>query len=150
SGTSIRLSEPSPPPSPYPLQPPLQGLDGALLGLRALGVASRSEPWLGRHMADDRSCRRPLGPLAAADHAVVAKLNESAVPTLLARANHSRRLGVPRPALVDLRMDVARQRPGALNGPSVGDRLLTDDLGALKQIGRASCRERVEDSGAVV
>src|SRR5690606_7268250 len=65
-------------------------------------------------------------------HDVVPKLNESAVPTLLARANHSRRLGVPRPALVDLRMDVARQRPGALNGPSVGDRLLTDDLGALK------------------
>src|SRR5690606_23394166 len=84
-------------------------------------------------MADDRSCRRPLGPLAAANHDVVAKLNESAVPTLLARANHSRRLGVPRPALVDLRMDVARQRPGALNGPSVGDRLLPDGLRAFER-----------------
>src|SRR5690606_27853809 len=83
-------------------------------------------------MADDRSCRRPLGPLAAADHDVVAKLNESAVPTLLARANHSRRLGVAGSLLIDLRVDVARQRPGALNGPSVGDRLLTNDLGALK------------------
>src|SRR5690606_36537415 len=110
----------------------LQGLDGALLSFLSLGVACRPQPGLGRHMADDRAGPRPLGPLAAADHDVVAKLNESAVPTLLARANHSRRLSVPRPALVDLRMDVASQRPGALNGPSVGDRLLTDDLGALK------------------
>src|SRR5690606_38678345 len=70
--------------------------------------------------------------LAAADHDVVAKLNESAVPTLLARANHSRRLGVAASLLVNLGVDVAGQRPGALNGPSVGDRLLADDLGALK------------------
>src|SRR5690606_8653811 len=83
-------------------------------------------------MADDRSCRRPLGPLAAADHDVVAKLNESAVPTLLARANHSRRLGVAASLLVNLGMDVASQRAGALNRPGVGLRLLTDDLGALK------------------
>src|SRR5690606_37564603 len=114
------------------LQPPLQSLDGALLSFLSLGVACRPQPGLGRHMADDRAGPRPLGPLAAADQDVVAKLNESAVPTLLARTNHSRRLGVPRPAFGDLRMDVARQRPGALNGPSVGDRLLTDGLGALQ------------------
>src|SRR5690606_36052788 len=110
---SIPPSEPSPPLSPYPFEPPLQGLDGALFGLRALGIACRPQPGLGRHMADDRSCRCPLGPIAAADHDVVTKLNESAVPTLLARANHSRRLGVAASLLVNLGVDVAGQRPGA-------------------------------------
>src|SRR5690606_19058943 len=86
----------------------------------------------GRHVAYDRSRRRLLGPLPASDDDVMAKLDHATVPAFLPRPDNSLSPPVGATSLIDLGMDGTGERPGALDGPGVGDRLLTDDLGALK------------------
>src|SRR5690606_21155730 len=64
--------------SPYLLQPPKQRLHGDLLRLSPLGVAGRSQPGLRLYPTDHAPAFTPA--LAAADHDVVAVLDEAPVP----------------------------------------------------------------------
>src|SRR5690606_17757446 len=93
------------------------------------GIAGRPKPGLGRGVPD-HPAGLALGGLATADHHVVTRLNEPAVPPLLARADDGLCPGRGSTALVDLGVDVAGQRSGALYRPSIGLGLLSDDLGA--------------------